>query len=117
MPEIKLNSKLVKPIKRILEPYEARLGRLDSTVIAIVELRSVKRIDVSLEAETAPAVYLQIDGLEVATRDQEEFLRRAMQAMYQLRTARGTIDELTSTEDANRQLNLLGAQLVADGEG
>lgn len=116
MPDIKLDSKLTKPIKRVLEPYEGRLGRLDTTVIAIVELTAVKRVDVSVEMEAAPAAYLRITGLEVATRDQEEFLRRAQQAMYQLRTSRGTIDELTSTEDANRQLNLLGAQLIADGE-
>lgn len=116
MPDIKLDSKLIKPIKRNLEPYESRLGQLDRTIVAIVELTSVKRVDVSLEAETAPAAYVRITGLEIATREQEDALRRAMQAMYQLRTARGTLDELHSAEDANRQLHLLGNTLLADGE-
>ncbi|MEU9888651.1 hypothetical protein [Sphaerisporangium sp. NPDC051011] len=116
MPDIKLASKITKPIARVLEPYENRLGRLDQTIVAIVEFTTVKRVDVSLEAEAAPAVYLQITGIEIATRDQEDHLRRAQQAMYQLRTARGTIDELTSAEDARRQLSLLGDQIAAGGE-
>ncbi|MEV4320968.1 hypothetical protein AB0J37_01915 [Microbispora rosea] len=115
MPDIKLDSKLTKAIKRLLEPYEARLGKLGNTVVAIVELTSVKRVDVTPDVEAAPTAYLRITGLEIATREQEDHLRRAQQAMFQLRTARGTLDEIHSAEDAQRQLNLL-PQIVLEGD-
>ena len=115
MPDIKLDSKLTKAIKRLLEPYEARLGKLGANVVAIVELTSVKRVDVTPDVEAAPAAYLRITGLEIATRDQEDHLRRAQQSMYRLRTARGTLDEIHSAEDANRQLRILH-QTVAEGD-
>lgn len=114
MPEIKLDSTLTTAIRRVLEPYETRLGKLGSSVIAIVELTSMKRVDVHPDAETTPAAYVRITGLEVATRNQEDALRRAMQAMYQLRTARGTLDELHSSEDANRQLGALADTLLEE---
>jgi len=115
MPDIKLDSKLSRAIRRLLEPYEGRLGKLGNSVVAIVELTSVKRLDVHPDAEAVPAAYLRITGMEIATRDQEDHLRRAMQAMYQLRTARGTLDEIHSAEDAKRQLSLL-SQAVAEGD-
>jgi hypothetical protein len=112
MPDIKLASKITKPISRILERFEGRLAGLDKNIIAIVEFTTVKRVDVSIEADAAPAVYLQITSMEIAVPEQESHLRRAMQAMFRLRTARGTLDELPSTEDANAQLRLLGDQIL-----
>ncbi|MFF4779427.1 hypothetical protein ACFY05_42090 [Microtetraspora fusca] len=114
MPDLKLDSKLIKPIQRVLEPYEGRMGRLGETIVAIVELTAVKRTDVYDGEEAAPTAHLRITALEVATRGQEDHLRRAQQAMHQLRTARGTLDEIHSTEDANRQLRFL-ADVVVDG--
>ncbi|MGI5485185.1 hypothetical protein [Microtetraspora malaysiensis] len=115
MPDLKLDSKLTKGIQRVLEPYEVRMGRLGETIVAIVELTAVKRTDVYDGEEAAPTAHLRITALEVATRDQEDHLRRAQQSMYQLRTARGTLDEIHSTEDANRQLRYLG-EMVAGGD-
>lgn len=114
MPDIKLDSKLTKAIKRQLEAYEARLGKLGTSVVAIVELTAVKRLDVHPDVETAPAAYLRITGMEIATRDQEDPLRRAQQAMYQLRTARGTLDEIHSAEDAKRELSLLPQTVIEE---
>lgn len=117
MIEIKLDSKLTSRIQDVLEPYAARLGRLDETVMAIVELTTVRRTDVSPElVDKGPAAQVRITLMEVATRDQEPHLRTAQEAMYKLRTARGTLDEMHSTEDANRQLRLLG-NMLADGDG
>ncbi|MFF3671711.1 hypothetical protein [Microtetraspora malaysiensis] len=116
MPNLKLDSKLLKSVQRVLEPHGARMGQLGSSMVAIVEFTTTKRVDV-VDDETEPVRYLQITGLEVATREQEDALRNAQQAMFQLRTAHGTLEEIYSTEDAERKLRLLPGTILAGGEG
>ncbi|MFD9943216.1 hypothetical protein ACFWYW_14515 [Nonomuraea sp. NPDC059023] len=113
MPASKLDSKLLKRLEEVLQPYTATLfTRLGTSVVGIVEITSVERTEPYDEEERAPTVKLRLTGLEIATPEQEDALRRGQRAMYQLRTARDTLDALPDSEHALRQLNLLDQRLT-----
>lgn len=116
MPAPKLDSKLLKKITETFHPHmPALFERLGSSVVAIVELTSVERIEPYEEEEKAPTAKLRITSLEIATHGQEDALRRAQRAMYLLRTGKGTLDEPVDHEHATRQLDMLSRR-VAESE-
>ncbi|GAA3251264.1 hypothetical protein [Nonomuraea helvata] len=116
MPVPKLDSKILKRLEDSFLPHTRSLyDRLGSSVVAIVELTSVERAETAAEEEKAPTVKLRVTGLEIATRDQEDALRRAQQAMFQLRTTSGTLAELDS-EQVTRHIARLPNRIVQPEE-
>lgn len=116
MPAPKLDSKILKRLDEVFGPHMAGLfNQLGSSVVAIVELTSVERAEPYAEEEKAPTAKLRITSLEIATKAQEDALRRAQQAMHLLRTGRGTLDDPVDHEHATRQLDLLSRR-VAESE-
>lgn len=62
--------------------------------IAIVEIAGVERTEIADDEDKAPVLTLQIKAMEVAEQgDTEDAVRRAMDALYTLRTATGTLTE------------------------
>lgn len=100
MTAIKVDSKLATHANEALTPHASPLfGRLGSSRLAVVELRSVERTEPAEEEDKEQAVKVRIAHLEVAGADQEETLRGVMRALNAHRTAYGTL-----TEDEDVQL-------------
>jgi hypothetical protein len=77
-----------------LEPHVQRLyDRPGLSVMAIVELRHVERVQVAPGGDKEPSVSVKMIGCEVPNPDQEGAIREAQRALFLQRTAKGTIDE------------------------
>lgn len=94
MTAIKVDSKLATNANEALTPHAGPLfGRLGSSRMAVVELRSVERTEPAEEEDKEQAVKVRIAHLEVAGADQEDTLRNVMRALNAHRTAYGTLTE------------------------
>jgi len=111
---MKIDSKPSMQASEALAPHASPLfASLGSSRLAVVELRSVERAEPAPDEDKETAVKVRIVGLEVANADQEETLRRAMQALHLHRTAYGTITEDGDLEMAKSTLALIGDELHA----
>ena len=109
--EIKIEGKLNSSATEALADHAKALYDKPSTRVGIVELRSDYNVAPNPGSEKKAAVVCRINLLEIATADQEEDVRRAMQALYLHRTARGTLDDAGQLEFSEDTVRLLGSML------
>lgn len=81
--------------------------------IGVVELVRTGRTEPDPGVDKDPSVSMRIGSLEIATPEQEDFLRQAMRALHLHRTAQGTLDETGDIELSERTLEYLPARLDA----
>lgn len=113
MTDIKIDGKLTTGAgEAIGEHARALYDRLGSTRVGIVELRSAHRLTPGPGEDKKPVVGLRIAALEIATKDQEDDVRRAQRALYLQRTARGTLNEDGQLELSQGTVQLLGESLT-----
>jgi hypothetical protein len=74
-------------------------------VIGVVELLHVSRTEPAPDEEKDRAVELAIGALEFATIEQEDTLRKALRALFMIRTATGTLDPDGEVEMSQRVLD------------
>jgi hypothetical protein len=109
MTDLKIDGKLTASGTEALADHAKSLyDRLGTTRMAIVELRAIERTTPAPGEDKAPGVKLRIAGLEVATKDQEDDVRRAQRALHLQRTAQGTIDEHGQIQISQDAIRLLG---------
>lgn len=89
-----------------IQPLYATPGK---RVIGVVELRHVERTQVAADEDKEQSVKLRMTHLEIARPEQEESLRKALQALFLHRTASGTL-----TEDGELELSDQTLRLTAD---
>jgi len=82
-------------------------------LVGVVELRHVERTQPAPDEDKEASVKLRITGLEVANAEQEDTLRKAMEALYIHRTAHGTLDDAGAVELSERTLEMTGDLLHA----
>lgn len=91
---IKLDGKPSTHAAEALAPHAgAMFAKLGSTRMAVVELRSVERAEPAADEDKEQSVKVRVAHLEIANADQEDSLRRAMQALNLHRTSYGTLDD------------------------
>lgn len=114
MTTAKIVSKMTTAAEAGLEPSVLPLYNAPgATVVAVVELQHIERVQPAPGSETAATVRLRINHLEVAGTEQETTLREAMMALYTLRTASGTLDAAGEIELSERTLRQTGGELTA----
>lgn len=82
-------------------------------IIGVCELTHVERTEPAPDEDKEGSVKLRLTGLEIARGDQEDHLRKAMDALYRHRTASGTIDEELDPQLSERTLEMTGDLLDA----
>lgn len=101
MTDIKIEGKLGGHASEALALHAGPLfTRLGSTRMVIAELKSATREEVAADEDKKQSVRLRIQALEVANADQENAVRRCLEALHTQRTAYGTL-----TEDADVELS------------
>lgn len=94
--DVKFDTKVLADVAEALEPhasemFKQRKGRW----IAVVELAHVERTEPGPDEEKNPTVKLRVTDLEIAsTAFLEDQARQLLRALYQRRTADGTLDEV-----------------------
>lgn len=108
----KIDSQFTEAVGHILALHADRLYRdLGSCVIAVVELKSVDELRVAADEDKGPWVKLRLTSMEIATGAHEAQVRNVQEALYRVRTSKGTIDEVAP--DAHRTIEL-AAQVVME---
>lgn len=111
---IKLDAKVSARAGIALERYAERLyNRPGGRVIGVVELRHVERTQPAPDEDKEPTVKLRMSGLEIASPEQEDALRQAMEALHLHHSAQGTLGEYGDVELSERTIKLTGGQLNA----
>lgn len=82
-------------------------------VVFVGELRHVEKTTPIEDAEKEPSVKLQLTELEVAAGDLERPVREALSALFQHRTATGTLTEHGDVRMAETVLRRLGGEVTA----
>lgn len=104
--KVKLDSKLGGPASAAIEPLAKTLyDKQGVRIVGIVELMHVERTQPAPDEDTDPSVKLAIKHLELARGgEHEEWVRKAMRALYLQRSAQGTLDEAHEVELSERTL-------------
>lgn len=104
--KVKLDSKLGAPASAAIELVaQAIYNRPGARMVAIVELAHTERTQPAPEEDTDPSVKLTIKHLELAREGKhDEWVRKAMRALYLQRTAQGKLDEAYEVELSERTL-------------
>lgn len=111
---IKLDGKLSTAAGGSLERHASSLySRPGARLVGVVELRHVERTQPAPDEDKEASVKLRITGLEIANDEQEDTIRRAMEALYIHRSSRGTLDEDGAVELADQTLRLTEGMLHA----
>ncbi len=98
MTEIKLDSKVTKTVASSLARYSDDMFRQrEGRWVGVVELQHVERAEPSPEEEKEASVKLRVAHAEIAGPYESE-LRDILQALFQLRTSKGTLDEYNPDE-------------------
>lgn len=112
MTEIKIQGTLPSSASEALGDHARALyDSLGKTRVGIVELRAAHRLTPGPGEDKKPTVTLRIAALEMANKDQEEYVRKAQEALFLARTARGTLTEDGQIELSEDSLRLLGDTL------
>lgn len=113
MTEIKIEGKLPSSAGEAIGEHARPLyDRLGSTRMVIAELRASHRVTPGPGEDKKPTVSLRIAAMEVANKDQEDYIRKAQQALYLARTARGTLTGDGQIELSDDTVRLLGDSLA-----
>lgn len=114
MTDIKIDGKLGGHAGEALALHAAQLfTRLGSTRMVIAELKSATREDVAADEDKNQSVKLRIQSLEVANPDQEDAVRRCLEALHMHRTAYGTLTEDADVELSANVIEATGGELNA----
>lgn len=90
----KIDSQFTEAVGDVLSMHAERLyERLGETVVAVVELKSVERLQPAADENKAPVVKLKLTTCEIATGAHADQIRRVQEALYRVRTSAGTLDE------------------------
>lgn len=113
MTTVKLNGKPSASASEAVERYADKLYN-DNTarIVGVIELKHSVKHTPAPDSEKDKAVELQITGLEIASPEQAEDLRKAMRALYLARTADGTLDIDGELEASRTTLRLLEGSLI-----
>lgn len=110
---IKLESKTSKGAGEALDPYRPALyATLGKRLVVIAELEAVERNEVADDDEKSTWVKLRIVSLEVAGAEQEDAVRKAMNALNIQRTAFGTLTEDQDVELSQTVLDRCAGDLA-----
>lgn len=111
---IKLDGKLSTSAGDSLALHAQELYRRPGMrLVGVVELRHAERTQPAPDEDKEPSVKLRISALELANVEQEDTLRKAMEALYVHRTAHGTLDDEGAVELSERTLKHTGDLLHA----
>lgn len=115
MTTVKIDSKLGSNASLGIEDLSARLfAKPGMRIVAVVELAHIERTQPAPDEDKEPSVKLGIKSLEVARGGrQEDAVRRALHALYTLRTASGTITEDGDVELSERTLSDTGGEVFS----
>ena len=114
MTVIRLDSKVSTNAGEALLRHAGRLyNRPGVRIVGVAELAHVERTQPAPDEDKEPSVKLRITHLEIANPEQEDVLRRAMEALYLHRTATGTLGEDGDVELSERTITLTGGELNA----
>lgn len=114
MTAIKVDGKLSVGANEALAMHAGSLfARLGSSRIAVVELRSVERAEPAADEDKEQSVKVRISSLEIANPDQENALRRCLEALHTHRTAYGTLTEDNDIELSSSVIEATGGELNA----
>lgn len=113
MIKIKLDAKLVTSVDDALAPHAGPLyATIGKRIVVIAELRAAERVEVADGEEKHPSVKLRCTQMEVAGEEQEDPVRKAMAALYTLRTAYGKITEDFDIELSDETLRRCAGDVV-----
>lgn len=114
MTQIKVDGKLSVGANEALAAHAGSLfARLGSNRLAVVEIRSVERSEPAADEDKEQSVKVRVSQLEVATADQEDALRRCLEALHTHRTAYGTLTEDQDIELSDSVIEATGGELNA----
>jgi hypothetical protein len=92
--KLKLDSKLQGTATISLQELASHLyHNPGARMVGIVEIAHTERTEPAQGEDKDPAVTIGLKAIEMARGDQDEFLRRAMEALHRHRTSTGTLDE------------------------
>lgn len=112
MTTLKVESSPGKSAETALEVHVPALyADMSKTLVAIVELKPIERLQPAPGAEKTPSVKVRIVHCEVPDTEQVDSVREALRALYLQRTARGTIDSEGELQLADRTIDLLTGAL------
>lgn len=113
MTTVKIAGKPSASAAAAIERYADQLySNNTARVVIIAELKHAARNEPAPDEDKDRSVELKISGLEVASPEQDEALRKAMQALYISRTAQGTLDEGMDIELSESTLRQCGDRLL-----
>lgn len=106
MTKVKLDSKFGGPAAAAIEPLaQALYSKRGVRIVGIVELAHTSRTEPAPEEDAEPQVTLAIKHLEIARPgEHDEWVRKAMAALYLQRTAQGKLGEEFEVELSERTL-------------
>lgn len=106
MTKIKLDSKMGGPAAAAVEPLAQTIyAKPGVRIVGIVELAHTSRTEPAPDEDAEPEVKLAIKHLELARGGQhDEWVRKAMRALYLQRTAQGTLGDEYEVELSERTL-------------
>lgn len=113
MTVVKINGRPAASASDAVERFADQLyGNNRARIMVIAELKHAGRTEPAPDEDKDRSVELKISGLEVASPEQAEDLRKAMRALYLGRTAEGTLDPDGELEASKNTLRLLEGSLV-----
>jgi hypothetical protein len=115
MTAVKIDPKLSANASLGIEEHTGRLySKPGMRILAVVELAHVERTQPAPDEDKEPSVKLGIKHLEVARGGRaEEAVRRALHALYTIRTASGTLDGDGEVQLSERTLGDTGGDVFA----
>jgi len=114
MTDIKIEGKLGGHAAEALALHAGPMfARLGSTRMVIAVLKSATRQDVAADEDKKQSVNLRVQSLEVANPDQEDAVRRCLEALHLHRTAYGTLTEDLDVDLSASVIEATGGELNA----
>ncbi|PZG49858.1 hypothetical protein C1I98_11115 [Spongiactinospora gelatinilytica] len=111
---LKFEGKLSAAAANALEPHIRPLyDQPGATRLGVFAIRHTERTQPAVGSDKDPLVRARIIECEVANREQEPHLREVMRALWQQRTAQGTLDDAGEIQLAERTLKSAAGVLHA----
>lgn len=114
MPNVKIAGKASTSASDAIAVHANELYSVPGkAIVGIVELQHVERTQPAPGEDKEPVVTLRITSLEIANDQTETPLRDALRAMYEMRTAYGTLGEDGQVELTEEKVKRLGFDIAA----